>query len=71
MRLSFTTHRRLSLTKFAVKFYTEGLGMKVIKEIQQPEAKFDLYFLGYDSPKSLSHGNVFSDRSGLIELTRT
>lgn len=45
--------------------------MKVIKEIQQPEAKFDLYFLGYDSPKALSHGNVFSDRSGLIELTRT
>lgn len=44
--------------------------MSLVKEIQQPEAKFDLYFLGYDSPKALSHGNVFSDRSGLIELTR-
>ncbi len=43
--------------------------MKMIKKIEQPEAKFDLYFMGYDSPKALSHGNVFSDRSGLIELT--
>ena len=44
--------------------------MKLIQEIKQPEAKFDLYFLGYDSQKALSHGKVFSDRSGLIELTR-
>jgi lactoylglutathione lyase len=43
--------------------------MKVIKKIEQPEAKFDLYFLGYDSPKSPSHGNIFFDREGLIELT--
>jgi lactoylglutathione lyase len=51
-----------------VKFY-EFLGMKMIRKIEQPEAKFDLYFLGYDSPLALSHGNHFSDRSGLIELT--
>ena len=51
-----------------VKFY-EHLGMKMIKKIEQPEAKFDLYFMGYDSPKALSHGNGFSDREGLIELT--
>lgn len=43
--------------------------MKMIRKIEQPEAKFDLYFLGYDSPKALSHGNHFSDREGLIELT--
>ena len=51
-----------------VKFY-EFLGMKMIRKIEQPEAKFDLYFMGYDSPKALSHGNHFSDREGLIELT--
>jgi lactoylglutathione lyase len=55
-------------TKCAVKFY-EFLGMKMIRKIEQPEAKFDLYFMGYDSPKATSHGNHFSDREGLIELT--
>jgi lactoylglutathione lyase len=43
--------------------------MKMIRKIEQPEAKFDLYFLGYDSPKALNHGNHWSDREGLIELT--
>ncbi|KAH7342230.1 lactoylglutathione lyase-like protein [Rhexocercosporidium sp. MPI-PUGE-AT-0058] len=43
--------------------------MKMIQKIEQPEAKFDLYFMGYDSPKAVSHGNHFSDREGLIELT--
>jgi lactoylglutathione lyase len=43
--------------------------MKMIRKIEQPEAKFDLYFLGYDSPKATSHDNHFSDREGLIELT--
>lgn len=41
----------------------------MIRKIEQPEAKFDLYFMGYDSPKAVSHGNHFSDREGLIELT--
>lgn len=43
--------------------------MKVIKKLEMPDAKFDLYFLGYDSPKAPSHGNIFFDREGLIELT--
>jgi lactoylglutathione lyase len=43
--------------------------MKLIRKIDQSEAKFDLYFLGYDSPQALSHGNAWSDREGLIELT--
>ncbi|CAD6449134.1 f8a9bdc1-6985-43fe-8d8b-033126030e95 [Sclerotinia trifoliorum] len=59
---------RVKDPKKSVKFY-ELLGMKMIRKIEQPEAKFDLYFMGYDSPKALSHGNHFSDREGLIELT--
>ncbi|KAK0121492.1 Lactoylglutathione lyase [Cadophora gregata] len=59
---------RVKDPKESVKFY-EFLGMKMIQKIEQPEAKFDLYFLGYDSPKAVSHGNHFSDREGLIELT--
>jgi lactoylglutathione lyase len=43
--------------------------MKVIKEIKQPEAKFDLYFLAYDGAKAVSAGNHWSDREGIVELT--
>lgn len=43
--------------------------MSVIKEIKQPEAKFDLYFLAYDSSKAASAGNSTFDREGIIELT--
>ncbi|RDW85466.1 putative lactoylglutathione lyase [Coleophoma crateriformis] len=59
---------RVKDPKESVKFY-EFLGMKMIHKIEQPEAKFDLYFMGYDSPQSLSFGNHFTDREGLIELT--
>ncbi|KAI9665879.1 MAG: Lactoylglutathione lyase [Bathelium mastoideum] len=52
----------------SVKFY-EHLGMTMIKKVEQPEAKFDLYFMGYDGPQAASGGNHFSDREGLIELT--
>ena len=51
-----------------VKFYS-FLGMSLIQKLEFPEAKFDLYFLGYDSPKAASGGNNVWDREGLIELT--
>jgi lactoylglutathione lyase len=59
--------RRLSDSS-AVEFY-EFLGMKVLRKIEQPEAKFDLYFLAYDSPGAVSAGNHVFDREGIIELT--
>jgi lactoylglutathione lyase len=52
----------------AVRFY-EFLGMSVVKKYEFPEAKFDLYFMGYNSPKAVSHGNSHVDREGVIELT--
>ncbi|RTE82312.1 hypothetical protein BHE90_003164 [Fusarium euwallaceae] len=59
---------RVKDPKESVKFY-EFLGLSVVKRLQFPEAKFDLYFLGYDSPNAVSHGNSTFDREGLIELT--
>lgn len=43
--------------------------MTCVKKMQYPEAKFDLYFMGYNGPKAVSHGNSFIDREGIIELT--
>lgn len=51
-----------------VKFY-EFLGMSLLKKLSFPDAKFDLYFLGYDAPGAVSHGANLWDREGLIELT--
>ena|ERR1700761_3599689 len=59
---------RVKDPKRSVAFY-QFLGMKVINTIKDPDAKFDLYFLAYDSPKAVSHGNSWTDREGLIELT--
>jgi lactoylglutathione lyase len=59
---------RVKDPKESVKFY-EFLGMKLLKKLEMPAANFDLYFLGYDSPKAVSHGLSMWDREGLIELT--
>ncbi|KAG9823549.1 lactoylglutathione lyase-like protein, partial [Aureobasidium melanogenum] len=52
----------------SVKFY-EHLGMKMVNKMENPDAKFDLYFMAYDDDKSVSHGKHWSDREGLVELT--
>ena len=52
----------------SVKFY-ESLGMKQINKFNVPAAQFDLYFMAYDSPSSVSHNNSWTDREGIIELT--
>jgi lactoylglutathione lyase len=51
-----------------VEFY-EFLGMSLIKKLSFPEAKFDLYFLAYDSASSPDHGSPVFGRQGVIELT--
>ncbi|KAL8860557.1 MAG: hypothetical protein Q9178_002909 [Gyalolechia marmorata] len=52
----------------SLKFY-KHLGMSLIHKIPQPDAKFDLYFLAYDSPTAISHKAHWSDRQGIIEFT--
>ncbi|KAH7397288.1 glyoxylase I [Pyrenochaeta sp. MPI-SDFR-AT-0127] len=59
---------RVKDPKRSIAFY-EFLGMKVIDKLPNPDAKFDLYFLAYDSPRAVSHGNHRSDREGIVELT--
>ena len=43
----------------SVKFYTEVLGMKVLRTTDRPEQKYSLAFVGYDT----------EDRASVIELT--
>jgi lactoylglutathione lyase len=43
----------------AVKFYTDVLGMKLLRTTDRPEQKYSLAFVGYDT----------EDRSAVIELT--
>ncbi|KAK6442772.1 Lactoylglutathione lyase [Oleoguttula sp. CCFEE 5521] len=59
---------RVKDPKASVKFY-EHLGMSLVEQKDFPDNKFSLYFLAYDSPKATSHGNHWTDREGIIELT--
>ena len=59
---------RVKDPKRSVEFY-EHLGMKQINKMSNPEAKFDLYFMAYDSPTSASSGKHWQDREGVVELT--
>jgi lactoylglutathione lyase len=43
----------------SVKFYTEVLGMKVLRSTDRPEQKYSLAFVGYDA----------EERTAVIELT--
>ncbi|KAF2224456.1 lactoylglutathione lyase-like protein [Elsinoe ampelina] len=62
------TMLRVKDPKRSLAFY-EFLGMKQINKIPNPDAKFDLYFLAYDSPSAASAGAAWTDREGIIELT--
>jgi lactoylglutathione lyase len=54
-------HTMLRVTDLAAskRFYTEALGMKVIREREYPDGKFTLCFLGYGT----------EDEGAVIELT--
>ncbi|KAJ2340273.1 Lactoylglutathione lyase, partial [Coemansia sp. RSA 2618] len=46
------TMYRIRDPKASLKFYTEILGMKLLDEHHSDEAKFSLFFLGYEDPAS-------------------
>jgi len=43
----------------SVEFYTEALGMKLLRTTERPEQKYSLAFVGYDA----------EERSAVLELT--
>jgi len=58
MRILHTMLRVGDLDR-SVKFYTEVLGMKLLRTTDRPEQKYSLAFVGYDG----------EDRSAVLELT--
>jgi lactoylglutathione lyase len=58
MRLLHTMLRVGDLQR-SVKFYTEVLGMKLLRTTDRPEQKYSLAFVGYDA----------EDRAAVLELT--
>ena len=58
MRLLHTMLRVGDLQR-SVKFYTEVLGMKLLRTTDRPEQKYSLAFVGYDA----------EDRTAVLELT--
>ncbi|MCX7961720.1 MAG: lactoylglutathione lyase [Burkholderiales bacterium] len=58
MRILHTMLRVGDLER-SVKFYTEVLGMKLLRTVDRPEQKYSLAFVGYDD----------EDRSAVLELT--
>ena len=58
MRLLHTMLRVGDLQR-SVRFYTEVLGMKLLRTTDRPEQKYSLAFVGYDS----------EDRASVLELT--
>lgn len=53
------TMLRISDINRSVKFYTEVLGMKVLRILEQPEESYTLLFVGYDD----------ESKSTVLELT--
>ena len=58
MRILHTMLRVGDLQR-SVKFYTEVLGMKLLRTTDRPEQKYSLAFVGYDT----------EDRTAVLELT--
>src|SRR5882724_7440009 len=53
------TMLRVGDLKRAVNFYTEVLGMKLLRTTDRPEQKYSLAFVGYDA----------EERAAVLELT--
>ncbi|ONH67519.1 Lactoylglutathione lyase [Cyberlindnera fabianii] len=57
----------------SLKFYREVLGMKLLSTRENPDAEFNLYFLGYEHDQAFVENTLSRDdqakREGVLELT--
>ncbi|KAJ6128871.1 hypothetical protein N7471_010088 [Penicillium samsonianum] len=66
------TMLRVKDAEASLKFYQESMGMTLVRTIENPENKFNLYFLGYPaSNPEIKEGskNGVAEWEGLLELT--
>lgn len=52
----------------SLKFYTDILGMKLVRKAEMKEAEFDLYFLSFPKKLPSGHELVSSSKSGVNPL---
>ncbi|RPA74882.1 glyoxalase [Ascobolus immersus RN42] len=70
-RLNHTMVRVKDIEK-SLLFYTSTMGMSVLRKLENPDAKFDLYFLGYRPAyaSTVEEGEEgVTGREGILELT--
>lgn len=57
----------------SMQFYRSVMGMSLLRTMERPEAKFNVYFLGYRKPgypeQYTGPKNPFASKEGLVELT--
>jgi len=66
------TMLRVKDAETSLKFYQEKMGMTLVRTIENPENKFNLYFLGYPAANpTIQEGakNGVAEWEGLLELT--
>lgn len=60
---------RVKSSSSSLLFYQEIMGMKLLRTSEHPDAKFNLYFLGYDNGADPSAKDSQAKREGILELT--
>lgn len=67
-RMNHTMVRVKDIEK-SLKFYQEVLGMSLLRTAENPNAGFNLYFLGYPGNQAPVSDGKHAHREGLLELT--
>jgi lactoylglutathione lyase len=67
--LQHHTMIRVKDAEKSLKFYQETMGMHLFRTLEEKEAGFNLYFLGYPGTKGIPEGGFSTNYEGLLELT--